>query len=136
MATVHGPVTRARARQLNYQVLSFFAHSSNDHEYMMLPKWDTFILLQNEGPSKDGRDAAWSELKHGEEGVPARKLQIPSLGPDIRPEPDIRRNEGLFCCFASENPDSTGHPVDRTSGGYRTSVACPSPGVNSVRYEF
>ena len=136
MATVHGPVTRAHARQLNYQVLSFFAHSSNDHEYMMLPKWDTFILLQNEGPSKDGRDAAWSELKHGEEGVPARKGQIPSLGPDIRPGPDIRRNEGLFCCFASRNPDSTGHLVDRTSGGYRTSVACPSPGVNSVRYEF
>src|SRR4051812_27003538 len=46
-----GPVTRARARQLNYQVLSFLANPSNVHEHMMLPKIDTFVLLMSEGPS-------------------------------------------------------------------------------------
>ena len=49
-ATYTGPITRARARQLNYQVLSFLANDSNVHENMMLPKLDTFVLLTNEGP--------------------------------------------------------------------------------------
>ena len=50
--TTHiGPVTRARARQLNYQVLSFLANPSNVHEHMMLPKLYTFALLMNEGLS-------------------------------------------------------------------------------------
>ena len=40
--TPTGPVTRARARQLNYQVLSFLANPSNIQEHMMLPKLDTF----------------------------------------------------------------------------------------------
>ena len=44
-----GPITRARARQLNYQVLSFLGNDSNIHENMMLPKLDTFVLLTNEG---------------------------------------------------------------------------------------
>src|SRR4051812_21353350 len=35
-STYIGPVTRARARQLNYQVLSFLANPSNVHEHMML----------------------------------------------------------------------------------------------------
>ena len=49
-ATIHtGPITRARACQLNYQVLSFLGNDSNVHENMMLPKLDTFVLLTNEG---------------------------------------------------------------------------------------
>ena len=37
-ATIHtGPITRARARQLNYQLLSFLGNDSNVHENMMLP---------------------------------------------------------------------------------------------------
>ena len=56
-ATTHtGPITRARARQLNYQVLSFLGNDLNVHENMMLPKLDTFILLTNEGPSMDKKD--------------------------------------------------------------------------------
>ena len=39
-ATYMGPITRARARQLNYQVLSFLGNDSNVHENMMLPKLD------------------------------------------------------------------------------------------------
>ena len=37
-ATYTGPITRARARQLNYQVLLFLGNDSNVHENMMLPK--------------------------------------------------------------------------------------------------
>ena len=51
-----GPITRARTRQLNYQVLSFLGNDSNVHENMMLPKLDTFVLLTNEGPGMDKRD--------------------------------------------------------------------------------
>ena len=55
-AAIHtGPITRARARQLNYQVLSFLGNDSNVLENMMLPKLDTFVLLTNEGPVMDKR---------------------------------------------------------------------------------
>ena len=44
-AAIHtGPITRARARQLNYQVLLFLGN--NVHENMMLPKLDTLFFLQ------------------------------------------------------------------------------------------
>ena len=47
-AVIHiGPITRACARQLNNQVLSFLGNDSNVHENMMLPKLDTFVLLTN-----------------------------------------------------------------------------------------
>ena len=62
------PITRARARQLNYQVLSFLGNDSNVHENMMLPKLDTFVLLTNEGPSLD-KDDHWSKIKHGDDGM-------------------------------------------------------------------
>ena len=63
------PITRARARQLNYQVLSFLGNDSNVHENMMLPKLDTFVLLTNEGPGMDKRDEHWSKTKHGDDGM-------------------------------------------------------------------
>ena len=66
--TYTGPITRARARQLNYQVLSFLANDSNVHENMMLPKLDTFVLLTNEGPSFE-KDEHWSKNKHGDDGM-------------------------------------------------------------------
>ena len=68
-ATYTGPITRARARQLNYQVLPFLGNDSNVHENMMLPKLDTFILLRNEGPSLDKRDEHWIKIKHGDDGM-------------------------------------------------------------------
>ena len=56
-AAIHtGPITRARACQLNYQVLSFLGNDSNVHENMMLPKLDTFVLLTNEGLRLDKKD--------------------------------------------------------------------------------
>ena len=67
--TYMGPITRARACQLNYQVLSFLGNPSNVHEHMMLPKLDTFVLLTNEGPSMDKKDEHWSMIKHGDDGT-------------------------------------------------------------------
>ena len=64
-----GPITRARARQLNYQVLSFLVNDSNVHENMMVPKLDTFVLLTNEGPSLDKKDEPWNKFKHGDDGM-------------------------------------------------------------------
>ena len=63
-----GPITRAHARQLNYQVLSFLGNDSNVHEIMMLPKLDTFVLLTNEGPSLE-KDEHWSKNKHGDDAM-------------------------------------------------------------------
>ena len=45
LATHVGPITRARERQINYQVISFLGNPSNVHEHMMLPKLDTFFYL-------------------------------------------------------------------------------------------
>ena len=54
---------------MNYQVLSFLGNDSNVHENMMLPKWDTFVLLTNEGPILDKKDEPWSKFKHGDDGM-------------------------------------------------------------------
>ena len=68
-ATCTGPITRARACQLNYQVLLFLGNDSNVHENMMLPKLDRFFLLTNEGPILDKKDEPWSKFKHGDDGM-------------------------------------------------------------------
>lgn len=64
-----GPITRARACQLNYQVLSFLGNNPNVHVNLMLPKLDTFVLLTNEGPGMDKNDEPWSKFKHGDDGM-------------------------------------------------------------------
>ena len=64
-----GPITRARARQLNYQVLSFLGNVSNVHENVMLPNLHTFVLITIEGPSMDKKDKHWSMIKHGDDGT-------------------------------------------------------------------
>ena len=58
IATYIGPITRARACQLNYQVISFLGNDSNVHENMMFPKLDTFVLLQMKG-------LAWRRMNIG-----------------------------------------------------------------------
>ena len=70
-ATIHiGQITSStRARQLNYQLLSFLGNDSNVHENMMLPKLDTFVLLTNEGPILDKKDEPSSKFKHGDDDV-------------------------------------------------------------------
>ena len=68
-----GPLTRARARQLNYQVLSFLGTLPNIHENMMLHKSDVFMLLRNDGPSMNERDKHWSMMIHGDGSMHARR---------------------------------------------------------------
>jgi hypothetical protein len=64
---VQGPLTRARGRQLNYQVLSFLGTIPNIHENMMLSKSDVLVLLRNDGLSMDERDKHWSMVIHRED---------------------------------------------------------------------
>ena len=63
---MQGPMTRARARQLNNQVLSFLRAVPNIHEKMILPKSNVFVSLRNDGPSMDERDKLWSMYVDGE----------------------------------------------------------------------
>ena len=76
-AAIHtGPITRACACQLNYQVLSFLGNDPNVQENMMLPKLDTFVLLTNEGPSLE-KDEHWSKNKNGVTSDDFRTLKPP-----------------------------------------------------------
>lgn len=63
---MQGPITRTRAKQLNYQVLSFLGTVPLIHENMMLSKSDVFVTLRNDGPSMDERDKHWSMIVHGD----------------------------------------------------------------------
>ena len=50
-----GPMTRARAHQLNYQVKSFLANNSTSPQYWMLLKsCDDYLILRNDGEYEDG----------------------------------------------------------------------------------
>ena len=63
---MQGPMTRARARQLNNQVLSFLRVVPNILEDMMLSKSNVFVSLRNDGPSMDERDKLWSMYVDGD----------------------------------------------------------------------
>jgi hypothetical protein len=79
-----GPLTRTRARQLNYQVFSFLGTIPNIHENMMLPKSDVFMLLRNDGPSMDERDKHWSMIMHGDDGSNRVRIQDDTTSEDFR----------------------------------------------------
>lgn len=64
--TIQGAITQARARQLNYQVLSFLGTIPIIHENMILPKTDMFVTLRNNGPSQEEKDKHWSMMIHGD----------------------------------------------------------------------
>jgi hypothetical protein len=49
---IHGPITRARARQLNLHVISFLHNYSCAFESSMLP--NDLIILRNEGEDQQG----------------------------------------------------------------------------------
>ena len=49
MNDVQGPITRARARQLNYQVNSFLGVNNISTENPILPKTCDFLVLRNHG---------------------------------------------------------------------------------------
>jgi hypothetical protein len=79
-----GPLTRARAHQLNYQVLLFLGTIPNIHENMMLPKSDVFMLLRNDGPSTDERDKHWSMIVHGDDGSNRVRIQDDAASEDFK----------------------------------------------------
>ena len=70
---LHGPLARARARQLNYQVPSLLGILPNIHENTMLPKSNVFMLFRN-GSSTDGKAKHWIRNVRGDDGKPARIL--------------------------------------------------------------
>jgi hypothetical protein len=80
---VPGPITRARARQLNYQILSFLGTLSNTHENMMLPKADVFMLPRNDGPSMDKKDNQWSMMMH-EDSIKVARIEDDATRADFR----------------------------------------------------
>ena len=57
---IQGPITRARARQLNYQVLWFLGTSVSVKEHMLLPKGDVPLLITNNGTNPSMKDEQWS----------------------------------------------------------------------------
>jgi hypothetical protein len=63
---LQGHFTRARARQINYQVPSFVGTLPNNHENMMLPKSDVFITFRNDGTSMDDKVKDWNMIMHGD----------------------------------------------------------------------
>ena len=64
--TIQRAITRARARQVNYQLLSFLGTIPLIHENMILPKIDMFVTLRNNGPSQEEKDKHWSMMVHGD----------------------------------------------------------------------
>jgi hypothetical protein len=80
---IQGPITRARAKQLNYQVLSFLGTLSHIHENMMLPKLDMFVTLRNDGPSMDERDKHWTMIGHGD-GSKRLRMEEDAMSGDFR----------------------------------------------------
>ena len=61
-----GAITRARARQLNYQVLSFLGTIPLIHENMILSKTNMCVTLRNNGPSQEEKDKHGSMMVHGD----------------------------------------------------------------------
>jgi hypothetical protein len=58
--TQQGPMTRARARELNYQVNLFLAvHKPSSMNGVLLNSCDAFLILRNLGHEPD-----WRESKH------------------------------------------------------------------------
>jgi hypothetical protein len=80
---IQGPITRARAKQLKYQVLLFLRTLSHIHENMMLPKSDKFVSLRNAGPSMDERNKHWSMIVHGD-GSKRLRIEEDSTSGDFR----------------------------------------------------
>ena len=80
---IQGPITRARAKQLNYQVLSFLGTILHIHENMMLPKSDVYMLLRNNGPSMEEKDKHWSMIMHGD-GSKRLRIEEDATSGDFR----------------------------------------------------
>ena len=97
---VQGPITRARARQLIYQVNSFLGLSVLFENSMMLPNGDDLLVLRNLGirpvpqelrpvqeglrPVQEGLRPVLCDLKALRPGVPALRPDLPDLRPGLK----------------------------------------------------
>jgi hypothetical protein len=71
VAQLQGPLARARACQLNYQISSLLEILPNIHENTMLPKSNIFMLFRN-GSSMDGKAKHWIRNVYGDGSKPMR----------------------------------------------------------------
>jgi hypothetical protein len=63
---LQGHLARARARQINYQVPLFVGTLPNNHENMMLPKSNVFMIFRNDETSMDEKVKHWNMIVHGD----------------------------------------------------------------------
>jgi hypothetical protein len=61
---LQGHLVGARARHMNYQVPLFVGTLPNNHENMMLPKSDVFMIFRNDGTSMDEKVKHWRIIVH------------------------------------------------------------------------
>ncbi|XP_012702858.1 uncharacterized protein LOC105914754 [Setaria italica] len=60
-----GPMTRARARELNYQVNSFLTvHKPSSQNWMLLSHCDDFIIIRNDGEEPNGSTNQFGHQDH------------------------------------------------------------------------
>ena len=75
-----GPMTRARARELNYQVNSFLAvHKPSSMNGVLLNSCDAFLILRNLGHEPD-----WRESKHDKKASVDDQIGPYQFGPPGR----------------------------------------------------
>src|SRR3954465_13396868 len=116
-----GPITRDRAHQLNYRVLSFLGNVSNVHVNRILPNGNVFRLLINEGPSMDKKDEHWSMFKHeDDEDITVMAMTINSF--IFYQEMKSIQKGMIVCCTRSsrhfgsrEDRDQVPHVMDPDS---------------------
>jgi hypothetical protein len=78
--TQQGPMTRARARELNYQVNSFLAvHKPSSMNGVLLNSCDAFLILRNLGYEPD-----WRESKHDKKASVDDQIGPYQFGPPGR----------------------------------------------------
>jgi hypothetical protein len=63
---LEGPLARARAREINYQVPFFVGTFPKNHENMMLPKSNVFMIFRNDRTSMDEKVKHWNIIMHGD----------------------------------------------------------------------
>ena len=78
--TQHGPMTRARVGELNYQVNSFLAvHKPSSMNGVLLNSCDAFLILRNLGHEPD-----WRESKHDKKASVDDQIGPYQFGPPGR----------------------------------------------------
>ena len=86
--TQQGPMTRARARELNYQVNSFLAvHKPSSMNGVLLNSCDVFLMLRNFGhePGPDWRESKDDKKASVDDQIGPYQFGLPGRGNFGRP---------------------------------------------------